>query len=114
MLFEACGDGAEVFELVEEALDEIAFFVKLFVEARDIHTVWHRLDVGPGTAFGQGGAQSVAVISPVGEQGLAAADTAQHVFRAAAVMGLAFGQFQGERIAVGINHGMDFCGQSAA
>ena len=63
---------------------------------------------------GQSFAQGIAVIGAVGQQGLAVADAVQHVLGAAAVMGLAFGQFQGERIAVGIDHGMDFGGQSAA
>ena len=114
MLFEACGDGAKVFEFIEEAFDEVSLFVEFFVEPRDVHAVRHGLDVGLGAAFGQGNAQGIAVIGAVGEQGLAGADTVQHILGAAAVMGLALGQLQGERIAVGIDHRMDFGGQSAS
>ena len=114
MLFETRGDCTKVFELIEETFDKVSVFVEIFVEPWDVHAVRHGLDVGLGAAFGQGNAQGVAVIGAVCEQGLAGADTVQHILGATAVMGLALGQFQGERVAVGVDHRMDFGGQSAS
>src|ERR1051326_4342818 len=70
VLFEACSDGSEMLELVEEALDEIAVAIEEGAEGRDVDAPRHGLDVGPRAALGQAGAQSVAVVGAVGEQDL--------------------------------------------
>ena len=105
---------SEVFELVEEALDEVAVAVEEGAEGRDVLAVWHRLDVGPGAACGEGLAQGVAVVGAVGQQDLAGAKRCEHVLGAAAVMGLAFGELRGDRQTVGVDQGMDLGGQAAA
>ena len=114
MLFEADGDGTKVLELVEEAFDEVSLSVESFVELWDVGAVWHGLEVGLGAACGQSVAQGVTVIGAISEEDLPGADTVQHVLGTAAIMGLTFRQFQRERIAVGIDHRVDFGGQSAA
>ena len=52
VLFEACGNGAEVLQLVEETLDEIAEAIEEGAERRNVETSGHRLDIGPGAALG--------------------------------------------------------------
>ena len=112
VLFEAGCDGSEMLELIEEALDEVAVAVKEWAEGRDVLAVWHRLDVGPGPA--QGIAQPVAVVSAIGQRDLPVADAAEHVDGTASVMGLALGQLQQDRQAVGVDKRMDLGGQSAS
>jgi hypothetical protein len=114
VFFEARGDSPEMFELVEEALDEIAQAIEVGAENRDIDAPRHRLDVGPCAAVGQGLAEGVAVIGAVGEQGLARADAVQHIGGAPAVMRLALAQLEGDWIAVGVHNGVDFGRQPSA
>src|SRR5580698_5104600 len=61
VFFEAGGDGSEVFELVEEAFDEISKAVEIGTERGDVDAPWHGFDVGPGPSFVEGLAQGVAV-----------------------------------------------------
>ncbi len=114
VLFIARGDGPEVFEFVEEALDEVAVSIEKGAERRHRLSVRHRLDVGPGTPCRERGAQRIAVIGRVGEQDLAVADIIEHVGRALAVMGLAFAELERDRQAVGVDQGMDLGRQPAA
>ena len=114
MFFEARSDGSEMFKLVEEAFDEVSETIEIWAECRKVDAPGHRLDVGPGAAIGQSLAQGVAVISAVGEQGLAIANAAQHIGGAAAVVSLARGEFERDRIAVGVDDGVDFGGQPAS
>lgn len=113
VLFVARGDGPEVFELAEEALDEVAISVEEAAEGRDVPAVWHRLDVGPGAAGRQIGSEGVAVVGTVGEQDLAVGEGGEHIGGTPAVMGLAFAQLQRDRQSVGIDQGVDLGCQPA-
>ena len=101
-------------EFVEEPLDQIALSIETLVEAWWLEPVWHGLDVGSGAALCEGLAQGIGVVGPVGHEHIAAADRAQHVLGAAAVMGLAFGELQQDRQAAGVDQGVDLGGQPAA
>lgn len=68
MLFEARRDGSEVFELIEEALDEVSELVELGAERTNVDAAWHRFDVGQRPAGGRTGAQGVTVIAAIGEE----------------------------------------------
>ena len=74
VLFEASCDGPEVFELVEEAFDEVAIAVKPRTESRDVHPVRHRLDVGPGATSRDSLTQGVTVVTSIRKQDLTFAD----------------------------------------
>src|SRR5258705_10373146 len=113
VLFEARGDSSKVLELVEEALHEIAQVVEKGAESWPVHAPGYGLDVGPGAALGHARAQGVAVIGAVAEQDLARTEGAQHVGGALAVVGLAGAELQGNRIAVGIDEGVDLGRQPA-
>ena len=109
----ARGDSAEVFELVEEALDEIAFAVERVV-ACPLHFavgLWgnHRADVAALESVDQG----IGVVGLIGEQGAWIGAVDQRL-RAAQIVRLPRRKHQFDRIAQGIDQGMDFGGQSAA
>ena len=59
MLFEARGDGTEVFGLIEEALDQIPEPIKVGTEDRDIDAPWHAGMVATG------GLSSQAAVAPM-------------------------------------------------
>src|SRR5579862_1861584 len=88
VFFEARSDGSEMFDLVEEALDEVAISVEEGAKSRDIDPSRHWFDVGPGAALGQRGSQRVAVIGSVGEQNLTGAEPVEQVVGASAIVGL--------------------------
>src|SRR5215212_8687590 len=113
VLLEASGDGSEVLELVEEALDEVAVAVQEWAEGRNVDAPWHRFDVGPGPTIEQRPTQRVAIVGAIGQQDLPGADAVQHIGGAAAIVGLAFAQLQCDRQAVGINQRVDLGRQPA-
>src|SRR5215204_2573823 len=113
VLFVAGCDGAVVFELREKALDEIALAVEPRTEGERPLAAPHWSDVHPCAAIGEGLAQPIAVVSAVGEQDLALAQSLQHVGGARAVMGLALGELQRDGQAVGVDKGVDLRGQPA-
>ena len=114
MFFEAGRNCSEMFELVEEALDKVAEAIEVGAESGDIHALGYRLDVGPGSAIRQALAEGVTVVGAVSEQNLTGTDAVQHVGGATAVMSLAFAQLDGDRVAIGIDDGMDLGRQSSA
>ena len=61
----------------------------------------------------EGLVERVAVAGAVRQQDLAGANLAQHVGGASPVVGLAFGQLQHHRQAVGVGQGVDLGGQPA-
>ena len=62
----------------------------------------------------RGFAQRVAVIGAVGQQDLPRAQRVEHVGGAPSVVGLALGELQSDRQAIGVDQGVDLCGQAAA
>src|SRR5690606_28984620 len=51
VFFVSRGDGAEVLEFVEEALDEVSVAIKKGTEGRRVEASGHRFDARPGAAF---------------------------------------------------------------
>src|SRR5579863_5719515 len=114
VFFEARGHGSEMLELVEEPLDEVAIAIEERAEGWDVDAPRHWFDVGPSPALGQAVAEGIAVISAVGQQGLAGTKTIKQIDCAPAVMGLARSELERDRIAVGIDESVNFRRQSAA
>jgi hypothetical protein len=108
-----CGDGTEVFELIEEAFDQVTFTVE-----REIARSWG-LAVGLGRndrsdpAVGEGVDEAVGVVSLVAEQCLRIGVFDQW-HGASQIMSLAWREHQLDRIAQGVHERVDFGGQSAA
>ena len=114
MFVEARCNGAIVLDFVEEALDVVAAFVGARAERGGIEAMVERPDVGLGALSSNFGAERVAVVGAIGEQHAFARQCFEHVFRALAVMGLAFRQLQRDRKAAGIDEGVDFGRKPAA
>lgn len=114
VFFEARGDGPEMLELVEEPLDEVAVAIEERAEGRDVDAPRHGFDVGPSATLRQAFTKRIAVIGAIGQQGLAGTETVEQIACALAVMGLALGELERDRIAVGIDESMNLGRQSAA
>ena len=113
VLFVARSDGSEVLQLVEEPLDQVTEAVEILAEGWDVDPSWVGLDVGPGSALSHGGAEGIAVIAAIAEQRLAGCDAIKHVGGVSAVMRLPLGELERDRVAVGIDDGVDLGGQTA-
>ena len=90
-------------DLAEEAFDEIATSVEERAERRHLDASRHGFDVRPGAAPGEAVSQRVAVVGAIGEQDLRGAQAIGHIAGASAVMRLAPGELEGDRIAVGVD-----------
>ncbi len=101
-------NGLEVFELIEEALDQIAAAMQEGRESRFGATIGYRLDVGEGTVRGELPTQRIGIIGSISEQDVAVANGNEHVYRGAAIMGLAFGELERDRQAAGVDQRVDF------
>ena len=53
MLFVSRGDGTEVFELVEETLDQLPEAIKVGTAGGDVDAPRHGFDVGPCATIGE-------------------------------------------------------------
>lgn len=110
----ACGDGAELLELAEEVLDEVARGVEIAVERL-------RSSAMPLGRDGRGLAclaqpvehALIGVIGAIGEQRRRLQSRQQHV-AAAKVMRLARRQVKADRIAQRVDQGMDLGAQPAS
>src|SRR5690606_7615002 len=67
VFFVSRGDGAEVLEFVEEALDEVSVAIKKGTEGRRVEASGHRFDARPGAAFLDRLTQSVGVVGAVSQ-----------------------------------------------
>ncbi len=106
-------DSAEVFELVEEALDEIAFAVERVVACTLDFAVGLWRDYRGDFALGESVDQRIGVVGLIGEQGAWISAVDQRL-RAGQIVRLPRRKHQFDRIAQGIDQGMDFGRQSAA
>ena len=107
-------DGSEVFEFVEEALDEVSVAIEEGAEGGLLLASWHGLDVGPCAPRGNLDTQGIGVVGAVGEQDVTVSQGIEHVACAAPVMGLAGGQLESDRQSVGIDQRVDLGCKSAA
>ena len=114
MFVEAGGDGAEVLDAVEEALDAVAQLVDPRAERRWVGAMVERADVGIGALPGNLGAERVAVVAAIGEQDAVRPERAQHVFATLSVVRLTLGQLERDREPVAVNDRVNFGRKPAA
>src|ERR1700730_4134201 len=108
-----CGDGAEVLEQIEEALDQIAFTIECEVPLPlDVSVGLGRNDRSDST-LGESFDERIGVISFVANQGLWVGVLDQR-FRASKIMILAWCKHQFDRIAQSVDKRMYLGRQSAA
>lgn len=108
------GDSTEAFDAIEEALDEVAFFVECPVDFAPHGTGRVLLDVGRGfEVVADEGPQMVGVIRGVGDDMAHTRHALDQPARLRAVAPLPGRDDDAERQAEGIHGGMDFGGQPA-
>lgn len=113
MLFETGRDGSVVFELVEEAFNQVSEAIKERTEGWNVDTSGRGFDVGPGAAFGEGAAQEVTIVGAIGDQDLSLADCFEEFGSAPSVMSLPLREFERDGIAIGIDERVDLGRQPA-
>jgi len=108
----ARGDGTEVFELVEEALDEVAFAVESWVDrAFDPHIALAG-DMGRGAAGLDHLDDGAGEVAPVGDDVAGKDQPIEQVRRGGLVGSLAGGEQEAHGQAVGIDDDVDLGAQS--
>jgi len=107
------GDGPEMFELVEETLNEIAFAVEGEVARARGFSVGFGWDDWGDRSIVEGGDEGVGVERLVGDQS-AGIDGFDERFSASQIVILARAEHHLNRIAEGIDERVNFGGQSAA
>ena len=113
MLFEAGGDAAELFELAEETLDEIAAPVEFAIDgALDLDAALGR-DMGLATCLSDEVDDGAAVVAAVGDERLGRRQSGQKVRHGGLVRRLPWRDQQPDRQSVLIDDGMDLGAQSA-
>ena len=111
--FVASCDASELFEEVEETLDEIAFGVEREVASARRLAVGLAGDYRLDAAHGQGFDEAVGVVTLVGDDGLRL-DFGEQRFGLGDVVSLTAGQADRQRIAERVDDGVDLGRQPAA
>lgn len=88
----ARGDMTEVFELVEETLNQIAISVEKWAERWFLATGGFGLNVGPAALVSRLLAKCVAIVGAVGEKNLARAQGVHHLKGGGVVVCLSLGE----------------------
>ena len=96
-----------MFELAEEALDQVSLAIERLAEAGFPFAVGFGWNVGHRALRFDQIADAVGVISFVGEHDGARIETVKQAERGGTVMGLAGGQAEPDREALGIDDGVD-------
>ena len=107
-------EASEVLEAAEHALDDVAVTVRLGVAGEGVFAVGFVGDHRGGAACGDIGAQLIAVVGFVGEEGRHRGREGEHVGRGGDIGGLARREEKGDGSAERIGQGVDLCGATAA
>jgi hypothetical protein len=113
VLFVARGEPSEVFDAIEEPFDAVARSVEHRAEAGFPAAMNHRRNVRRGTS-GDAAAQSIGIVSLVGEHDGVGTQPAEQMFGNRTVTGLPRRQHELERQAVSVGQRMDLGRQAAA
>ena len=110
----AGGDGTAVFELVEEALDEVALAMEPAIDGAAGTQVALAGDMGPGAAGLDGVDDGPGVVAAVGDDIAGKRQAVEQHRRGGLAGGLAGGEDEPHRQAVGVDDAVDLGGQSTA
>jgi hypothetical protein len=102
-----------VFELVEEALDQVTPAIELAVDGALDLAVSLSGDVGPSTGLGDESDDRLGIITAIGDQGLGRRQPLDQRRNGSLVRSLSGGQNQPDRQAALIDDGIDLRAQSA-
>jgi hypothetical protein len=110
-LFVACCDPSEVFDFEEESFDEVAFAVERIV-AGDLRGGYSGRDDGDRVLFGDGVTDRLRVVPLVAED-IVGGQIGDQSLGLGVVAGLTGREDEPERIAQGVDDGVDLGGQPA-
>lgn len=105
---------AELLELVEEALDEIALFIKAFGVGDVLDAPGMGRDAGAAVLLFDDVPDPVIVVGPISKNDGSFWEVIQQQIRHRGVVGLAGGEFELYRQAIADDTGMELGGQSSA
>jgi hypothetical protein len=108
-----CGDGTEVFELIEKSFDKVAFAVEREIARSRGFAVSLGRDDRSDSPLGEGGDEWVCVVCLVAKQ-CVWIGVVDKRFRASKIMSLAWREHQRDGIAQGVDECVNFGGQSTA
>lgn len=114
MLVVAGCDGTVMLDPVEEPLDFIAEFVDTRAEGGRVDAMIERANVRISAAFGDLGAEGVAVVAAISQQDAVRPERAEHLDAGRAVVRLACGQLERDREAMAVDDRMDLGRKPAA
>ena len=107
------GDTAEVLQLGEEALDEVALAVETLAEARFPFPIGFGRNVGRGSLLLDQCADAVGIVSLVGQHDRVRAEMIEQRFSGLAIMRLTSGQTEPDREPLRIDDRVDFSREPA-
>ena len=110
----ACGDVAELLELVEEALDEVPLAIDGLLPAVFLLAVGSVGDVGDGALTTNAGAHRVGVVAPVGDDDCARRQSVEQDLGASDVVIVPGRDQEADRPAFGVDPRVDFRREPAA
>lgn len=108
------GDGSEMFDLVEEALDEVTLSVDFWLDGPLDLTVALGGDVWPRAVLDDEIEDGAGVIAAIGDGVVCWAQSVEERLNGSLVGGLAGAQHEPQRQPARIDHDMDFGAQSAS
>ena len=109
----ACRDAAQMFELVEEALDQVALAVAFEIDAADDPDIALAGNVGGGAERGEQLDDAARAVAAVGDRIAGRRQAFDQARQGGLVGSLTGGQQKADRQAGGIDDGVDFGGQSS-
>jgi len=109
----ARGDAAEVFEFVEEALDEVALSVDRWIDRALVLSVALGRDMGGGAAGLDDCDDGAGVVTAIGDDVACQAHPVEQHRGGRLVGGLARREHEPDGQATSVDHGMDFGAQSS-
>ena len=107
------GDTAELLQLVEEALDEVAFLVEGLIVRPSLLSVRFGRNDQFRSGVSDGLVQVVGVVALIGDHGFRL-EASDQLVAAGGIMALTWSEQQAHRVAKRIRGGMDFGAQAAA
>ena len=108
-----CGDGTEVFELIEKSFDKVAFAVECKIALSRAFAVGLGRDDRSNSPLGEGVDERVGIVRLVAKQRVWIGVVDQRL-GASKIMSLAWREHQRDGIAQGIDERVNFGGQSTA
>lgn len=108
------GDAPEMFDFIEEALDEVALFVVFGIEGRRRPPIGLGRDIGDCAGLFDSRSEGVGIVGLVAQDDAALGQRLEQFIGGLAVVGLAWREHKADRPAARVGHSVDLGSQSAS